>query len=260
MKPQKYFPKKIIELTFSLTQKEIKSRYKNAFLGFLWIIINPLIQMLVIGFVFSHITHFNINNYHLFLFAGLLPWNFFSQAWDKATQRIVWDRNLILKAKFPRSVIPLSMVFSHFFYFFLSWGVLIIFCLVSGQFQIIFPLNFLRQVLGIVFLVILVSGISLITSCLNVFFRDIAFMVQAFILIWFYATPIIYPLSAIPEKIRIIFYLNPLSGIFTLFRSPFIDFDFPLTILIGQFVFAILVLIFGNWLFNKKEKHFTDWL
>jgi len=123
------------ELLLALTQKEIKARYKHAVLGFLWVFLNPLIQMLVIGFVFSLIFRFGIENYYLFLFAGLLPWNFFSLALTKATSRIVWDRNLVQKAKFPRSTIPLSVVLSHFVHFLASWLLLIIFLLVSRQWQ-----------------------------------------------------------------------------------------------------------------------------
>lgn len=158
------------ELLLALTEKEIKARYKHAVLGFLWIFINPLIQMIVMGFVFSLIFRFGVENYYLFLFTGLLPWNFFSLALNKATPRIVWDRSLIQKAKFPREVIPLSMVLSHFFHFAISWLMLIIFLLVTRQFQF-FKLSIISsQLFAIILLFIFTSGLSLITSALTVFF------------------------------------------------------------------------------------------
>lgn len=248
------------QLLLALTQKEIKARYKHAVLGFLWIFINPVLQMLVMGFVFSRIFRFGIENYYLFLFTGLLPWNFFSQSLDRATQRIVWDRSLILKAKFPRSVIPLSVIFSNFFHFFVSWLVFFSFLLITGKFQFFTLSALLAQLTAIIFLLIFVSGLSLFTSALDVFYRDIAFIVQAVILIWFYATPIIYPLEAMPDKIRFLFYLNPLSGIFSLFRRPLVGFQLPFQILISQFLFIILIAILGLRFFNRKEKYFADWL
>lgn len=248
------------ELLLALTQKEIKARYKNTFLGFLWIFINPLIQMLVMGFVFSLVFQFGIKNYYLFLFTGLLPWNFFSLSLNKATPSIVWDRSLIQKARFPRSVIPLSVVFSHFFHFVASWFLLIVFLLVTQQWQF-FTLSIIGlQFLAILLLIIFTTGVSLITSALNVFYRDIYFVTQAATLIWFYATPIIYPLNRIPEQFQLIFYLNPLSGIFSLLQKPLTETQIPNQILLAQIGLIIFVAFLGIWLFRRKEKYFADWL
>lgn len=249
-----------LELLWALTEKEIKARYKHAVLGFLWVFINPLIQMIVMGFVFSLIFRFGIKDYYLFLFTGLLPWNFFSLALNKATPRIVWDRNLIQKAKFPRSVIPLSVVLSHFFHFLASWLLLIIFLLLTHQWQFFTLSTVSNQLLAIFFLLIFTCGLSLITSSLNVFYRDITFLVQAATLIWFYVTPIIYPLSKIPPKFQLIFYLNPLSGIFSLLQKPLVASQIPNNVLLIQIGVIISVGLLGVWLFRKKEKYFSDWL
>jgi len=248
------------ELLIALTEKEIKSRYKNAVLGFLWVFINPLIQMIIMGFVFSLIFKFGVKNYYLFLFVGLLPWNFFSLALNKATPRIVYDRNLIQKSSFPREVIPLSMVLSHFFHFVASWLILIIFLLIRGQWQFFTPMIIACQLLSIILLLIFTCGLSLITSALNVFYRDINFVVQALVLVWFYATPIIYPLNAIPIKYRLIFYLNPLSGIFSFLQKPVIDNKFPATIFILQIIFIFLIAFISIFLYKKLCKYFSDWL
>jgi len=249
-----------LDILLALTQKEIKARYKNAVLGFLWIFINPLIQMLVMGFVFSLIFKFGIKNYYLFLFTGLLPWNFFSLAWQKATPRIVFDRSLIQKSKFPREVIPLSMVFSHFFHFAISWLMLIIFLVITHQWQFFSLSAISYQLSAIILLFVFTCGLSLITSSLNVFYRDINFIIQALILIWFYVTPIVYPLQNIPQKYLPIFYLNPLSGIFTLLQKPFLDQQFPLSILIAQIGLIGLITIIGIYIFRKQSRYFSDWL
>ena len=248
------------ELLLALTQKEIKARYKHAVLGFLWIFINPLIQMLVMGFVFSLIFRFGIKNYYLFLFIGLLPWNFFSLALNKATPRIVWDRDLIQKSKFPRSVIPLSMVLSHFFHFAISWLMLMIFLLITKQWQFFTLLAISHQSLAIILLLIFTSGLSLITSALNVFYRDINFVVQAGVMIWFYATPIIYPISIIPQKFQSVFYSNPLLTIFTLLQKPLVGNYIPTSFVLAHILTIFIIFIFGRILFVKKEKYFSDWL
>jgi len=100
----------------------------------------------------------------------------------------------------------------------------------------------------------------LITSSLNVFYRDINFVTQAAVLIWFYATPIIYPLKAIPPKIRPIFYLNPLSGLFSLLHNPLVQTSFPLGILLFQIGMILIITLLGIWVFRKKSPHFSDWL
>lgn len=252
--------KHFFDLLLALTEKEIKARYKHAVLGFLWIFINPLVQMLVIGFVFSLIFHFGIKNYYLFLFTGLLPWNFFSLALVKATPRIFWDRNLIQKAKFPREVIPLSMVLSHFFHFVASWLMLILFLLATRQFQFFEPIVIASQILAIILLLLFTSGLSLITSALNVFYRDIAFVTQAVVMLWFYLTPIIYPLTVIPQKYWPIFYLNPMLTIFNLLQKPIAPIFLPTNVVISHFLIILLTLAVGSILFRKKSKYFADWL
>ena len=252
--------KHFFELLLALTQKEIKARYKNAILGFLWIFINPLVQMLVMGFVFSLIFRFGIKNYYLFLFTGLLPWNFFSLALTKATSRIVWDRNLIKKSNFPREVIPLSMVLSHFFHFCISWLMLIAFLLFTRQWEFFNLSSICNQLSAILLLLTFTCGLSLLTSSLDVFYRDINFIVQAIILVWFYVTPIIYPLQSIPSAYLPIFYLNPLSGIFTMLQQPFLDQPFPLPVLIAQISLIGIITVLGIYVFKKQSRYFTDWL
>ncbi|MBU3956709.1 ABC transporter permease [Patescibacteria group bacterium] len=253
--------RQFFELLFAFTQKEIKARYKNAVLGFLWMFLNPVIQMVVIGFVFSLIFRFGIKDYYFFLLAGLLPWNFFALSINKATPAIVYERNLIQKSFFPREVIPLSIVLSNFFHLLISLFLFLIFLGAIGKWQIFAPLNFLLFLISLFFLLIFTAGFSLITSSLNVFWRDITFFTQALVLIWFYATPILYPLSFIPKQFQAVFYLNPLSGIFTsLQRSAISNGSFPYQILLGQFLLIIFIFIFGVILFKNRAKYFSDWL
>jgi len=253
--------KQFFELLFAFTQKEIKARYKNAVLGFLWIFLNPVIQMVVMGFVFSLIFRFNIQDYYLFLFAGLLPWNFFSLSLTKATPSIVYERSLIQKSAFPREIIPLSIVLSNFFHILITLSLFFIFLVAIGKWQILIPTNLFFIATNLFFLLIFTSSVSLITSSLNVYWRDINFFTQALVLIWFYATPILYPLSLIPERFQTIFYLNPLSGIFATFQKAIIgNGSFPYSVLISQYFIIICFFLASLILFKNRAKYFSDWL
>src|SRR3989344_8713982 len=118
--------RQFFDLLFGMTEKELRARYKNTFFGFLWIVVNPLLQMLVIGFIFRLFIKEPIQNYYLYLFAGLLVWNFFSISLTKATPSIVNERSLIKKAKFPREVIPLSIILSNLVHLILALLLLLI--------------------------------------------------------------------------------------------------------------------------------------
>jgi len=258
-----------LDFLSAMTQKEIKARYKRASFGFLWIVLNPLLQMLVLGFVFQFFVPVKVDNYFLFLFAGLLPWNFFAQSLTKTTPAFCYERNLIKKAKFPRESIVLSIIFSNLFHFLVALSLLIL-ALVADKLLIesysfmriiIYLLRMLWVIPAILLLLIFTVGFSLITSSLNVKFRDINFIVQLAVMLWFYATPVIYALNLLPEFLRPIFYLNPMTAIIELFHYALMG----LPITMSNFIWVAVVMVacffyFGLRVFNKENKNFDDWL
>lgn len=258
-----------LDFLLVMTQKEIKARYKHAALGFLWIIISPLLQMLVMGFVFQFFVPVKVDNYFLFLFAGLLPWNFFSQSLIKSTQAFIYERNLIKKAKFPRESIILSIILSIFFHFLVALAILVILLVGDkiilegyGFIQLISYLGMMLWLIpAILLLLFFTVGLSLLTSSLNVQFRDVNFMVQLSVILWFYATPVIYSLNLLPELLQPLFYLNPLTLIIELFHYALmgLPITFPEISLIGLISIS-LVFYFGLRVFRKKSKNFDDWL
>lgn len=245
------------ELLLALTEKEIKVRYKNAILGFLWMFLNPLLQMMVIGFIFSLVFRIGIKDYYLFLFAGLLAWNFFSLSLSSSTASIVNNRSLIAKSSFPRMVIPLSQILSNFFHFMIAMSILIVLLVFLEKGSVKFfllPFLFFWEIIFIV-------GLGLLTSAAYVFYRDISFLVQMFTMIFFYATPIIYPMSLVPEKWLIFFYLNPLVGIISTYQSVLVDQPFlPPFIIMMQVLISFVILLVGIFFFKKKSVFFADWL
>lgn len=240
----------------AMTEKEIKARYKKAVFGFLWVLLNPLLQMILIGLIFSYFI--NIQNYFLFLFSGLLVWQFFSLTLNKTTPIFYYERNLLSKAKFPKEVIPLSIIFANFFHLLASLLLLIIFLIIIQAF--VLP-NILLIIPALIWLIFITTGISLLTSSLNVKYRDINFFIQTILILWFYATPIIYNLSIVPENIHFIYYLNPLTSIFELFHIAFLGQGFISgQMLIANLIGTALLLIVGITIFRKESDYFVDWL
>lgn len=252
-----------------MTEKEIKARYKHALLGFFWIVINPLSQMLVMGLVFQFFVSIDVDNYFLFLFAGLLPWNFFSQSLNKATPAFFYDRNLIKKAKFPREAIVIAIIFSNFFHFLVALTLFIVVLFVNKVFfahadlaaLLVFATQLLWLLPATLLLLLFTSGLSLLTSSYNVRFRDVNFMVQLGTMLWFYATPVIYVLDLLPAQFWPIFYLNPMTLISELFHFSLIGTPLTLpTMSILSIGVIILTVFFGLLVFKRESKNFDDWL
>lgn len=246
------------DLLSAMTEKELKSRYKRTVFGFLWVIINPILQMLIIGFIFTFFIKQQIEHYYFFLFIGLLIWNYVSLSLSKATPSIVYERNLIKKSHFPRSVIPLSIILSLLIHFLIALALLFV------PLLFIHSLTFSGILLTVpltIWLTFTIIGISLFTSALNVFYRDINFFVQALLMLWFYATPIIYPLTFIPVHFKWIWYFNPLTSIVQLFQASLLSQPFPPLNQIGiNFLLSLLLVIVGIRLFSSTSKHFDDWV
>ncbi len=258
-----------LDFLWVMTQKEIKARYKHATLGFLWIVINPLSQMAVMGFVFQFFVPVHVDNYFLFLFAGLLPWNFFAQSLTKTTPAFFYERNLIKKAKFPREAIVLSIILSNLFHFLVAL-LLLVAALVTDkvffeQYGFLELLSYIGRMLwllpAILLLLSFTVGLSLLTSSLNVRFRDVNFMVQLAVMLWFYATPVIYALNLLPELLRPLFYLNPMTFIVELFHYALMGLPVTFVELWAIAITVIVIVLYiGLLVFKKENRNFDDWL
>lgn len=247
-----------LELLWEITKKELQVRYKHTVFGFLWLIANPLMQMLVIGFVFPLFIKEPVKHYYYYLFAGLLAWNFFSLSLSKATQSIVFERSLIKKAVFPRMVIPISIVLSNLINFVIAF---ILFLIPVSFLQTLSVASAFYFLLGLTLLIIFTVGVTLLASSLNVKFRDINFFVQAILIVWFYATPVMYSLSQLPERFYWIWHLNPLTSIFQLIQAALVGSVPPEpSMMLANFTTIFIVGILGVVTFLKESKDFDDWL
>lgn len=248
--------KQYFDFLFALTSKEIKARYKRAIFGFLWVILNPLLQMLVIGFIFSFFIQ--IPNYHLFLLSGLLTWGFFSLSLAKATPSIMYESSLLRKAPFPIEAIPLAIILSNFFHTVITFSMLVPYIIFFHHFSVV---RLLFLVTGLAWILVLTAGLSLLTAAFQVKYRDIAFFVQSLLLLWFYATPIMYSLELVPAKIHWLFAINPLTAIFQLIQNSITgQGEISISIFTGNVIISFLFCSLGIYTFNKRKKYFVDWL
>lgn len=245
------------ELLFNLVKKELKVKYRNSVLGFFWSLLSPLLMMLVFTFIFSHIFRFDIKNFPVFLLVGILPWNFHVLSLSSSVSAVLANGNLVKKVYFPREILPISIVLANFVNFLLEFLVLFGFLIV---FRFPFYIYFYLLILIILIQLIFSLGLAFIFSCLNVYFRDIQHFVSILLLVWFYASPIIYPADkVIPAKYQLIYNLNPLASLITLYRQVLYYVQFPsLKMLIYALAGSIALFVFGYLLFNRYAPEFAE--
>ena len=240
-----------------LTQREIKARYKQSFVGYAWVLLNPLSQLLVYSFVFSVVFRFPTANipYPIFLFSALLPWTLFQNAISSATQSLVVNASLLKKIAFPREIIPYSVVFSKLVDFFFSALVFVAFVLIF-RVQLATTSWWIFPILGAQ--IILTVGLSLTLAAANLFYRDIQYLANLLLMLWMYMTPIVYPLSMVPTRYAWLYKLNPMVGIVEGYRSALFGYPFESTIIVWAALISILVFLISYRLFKRAEKVFAD--
>lgn len=247
-----------LELTRELTGREIKARYKQSVLGYAWVILNPLLQMLIMAFVFSKILRFSDLGvpYPLFLYVGLLPWTLFSGSLSSATNSLVNNASLLSKVYFPREIFIISTTLAKIVDFFLASIVLVIFFIIYHQ-----PLTISLLWFVPIFLIqqLFTFGLSLILSSINLFYRDIQYLLTLLLTIWMYLTPVIYPVELFPDRYRWIFQLNPMAVIVNAYRQVILGGGMPnLMSLSIALTVSLLITLAGYRLFKKLEGVFAD--
>lgn len=244
-------------LLLQLTLREIKARYKQSFVGYAWVLLNPLAQLLVYSFVFSIVFKFPTGNipYIVFLYAGLLPWTLLSSSIASATQSLVENSSLLKKVAFPREVIPYATVIAKMVDFGFSAILFLLLMLLNRV-----PLSWTIVYFIPIFIaqIFLTTGLSLILAAFNLFYRDIQYLTNLMLMLWMYMTPIVYPLSLVPMKYVWLYKLNPMVGIMEGYRSAIFGYPFEWTIIWWAFGCSAVIFILGFFIFKRSEKHFAD--
>ena len=220
-------PRRLIllrDILYELVMRDIKLRYKRSVLGFAWSLINPLAQMLVLTFVFNFVLPLHIDNYTVFLFTGLLAWNWFQSALVAATGAIVDNRDLIRRPGFPSAILPMVTVTSQLVHFILAFPILFAFLYLSGirpsPAILILPLIILLQFA-------LTLGIAYLLATFQVTFRDTQYLLGIILLLGFYMTPVFYDTTMIPTQYHLFYDFNPMVQLIQAYRAILLQGHFP---------------------------------
>ncbi|MCR4925241.1 MAG: ABC transporter permease [Clostridiales bacterium] len=245
------------QMIFSLTHRELRGRYKGSVLGFLWTFLNPLLQMFVYTFVFSIIMRSKIEKYYLFLFVALIPWIFFSTCLTAGSGCVLYSGDMVKKIYFPREVLPLSFVTTAFVNMLYCFVVVFAVLIFSGWGINFFALLYLPIVLAVEFLLTL--GITLFTSALTVYVRDLQHILSIFALAWQFMTPVMYSSKSVPEKYLFLFNLNPMTSVVDSYRSILYYKEIPhVRTLTSAVLFGVFFIVFGEIVFSKLQKGFAE--
>ncbi|MBN2137982.1 MAG: ABC transporter permease [Sedimentisphaerales bacterium] len=247
-----------LELLFELTKKEIKIRYKNAFLGILWSLANPLAFALVYYFVFKLIMRSRIENFSLFLITGLFPWQWFANSLILSTSIFISNKSLIKKTMLPKTVLLLASIMNGGVHFLLSVPVVVLFLLLAGKSPSLIWLVGLPAMLIPQFLIIL--GLSWLFSSINVFFRDLQHLVGVLIQIAFWLTPIVYPHTGIPKSFKIFVFLNPMTPVIISYRQLFLEGRFDIRYWCISLITGLLLSAAGYSVYRKLNWKFAELL
>ena len=267
------------ELLQNLTNREVRGKYRRTALGQLWSLANPIAAILIYTFIFSFIFRLpaqvgdpsGLDNYALWLVCGLLPWLFFNRVLTVGTESLVANAGLIQKVYFPRIVLPLSLANATFFTWLLEMGVLVVALSLLGSFVLPWlPLVALFMILFAIFAV----GLSMIFSIINVYFRDLSYLLTIVLQFWFYLTPVLYPVELVatqsdtlggllgtPITLLDLYSLNPVEGFVEIFRNLLYDNRVPdLGTVLVALAWTVSAFGVGAWMYSRKEKMLAELL
>ena len=244
------------ELLKSNIKKEIRGKYKGSFLGVLWSFINPLLQVAVYAIVFPYIMRIKTDNYLQYLIIGIIPWTFFTTVINQGMITVRMNAGIIKKVYFPREILPISVALSGLVNFFISCIIIVLFC-VFGGIGISWHIALLPVVAIIQFFFTL--GLVFAFSAINIYIKDVEYIVQFIINMLFYGTPILYSVELFPEKMRWLLYMNPLTEIINFYRDIFMYHRLPETTPVLYLLGVTVVVFFiGLAIFRKLEKGFAE--
>ncbi len=250
------------ELFYILSWRDIKVRYKQTVIGAAWGIIKPLLTTIVFYVVFKKVANLPYTGkapYILMIFAGMLPWQFFSNALSEASGSLIGNANLLTKVYFPRMIIPASSVITSLVDFAITFGLMLLMMLFyhfMPGWQIVFLPIFILLAFLCAF------GVGLFLTTLNVKYRDFRYIMPFIIQFGLYITPVGYStealVSKIPENLQWLFYLNPMVGVIDGFRFCLLGDNMQWTTLLSSVFISLFFLMLGIWYFRKMEKTFAD--
>jgi lipopolysaccharide transport system permease protein len=248
------------ELVLSLIRRQYQLRYRQSLVGFSWAILPPLASLLVATVVFHGVIGVQSGKagvpYTLFTLAALTPWTFFSQSVTAGVPSIVGSIQMVTRLPFPRAVIPISMIGTSMIDLGISLVGFVLFAVITGAGL---PITALWLPVLLAIELVLVVGVVLLGSAVNVFARDVRIAIPLVTQLWLFLTPVMYPLESVSDGMRSLYLLNPMTGLVEAFRQILAYGEPPsLGLLIPAIVGAIVILALGTWYFSTTEERFAD--
>ncbi len=245
------------ELLYFLTWRDVKVRYKQTLLGATWAVVQPLLTMVIFTFIFNRVAQISSEGipYPIFAYAGLLPWTFFSNAVSSSGNSLVGSSHLITKVYFPRMIIPGAAVTAGLVDFGIAFLMLVI---LMAYYHIGVSWQIVVLPVLIVHTTLLAFAVGMWLSALNVKYRDVRFALPFLVQIWMYISPIAYPASVVPQRWRLVYSLNPITGIVGGYRSALFGQALDWAALSLSVVTTMLLLVYSLYFFRKTEKSFAD--
>ncbi|MGE0471034.1 MAG: ABC transporter permease [Nitrospira sp.] len=246
------------ELGYALIWRDLAVRYKQTAIGVAWVILQPLIMMLIFTAVFGRMAKVPSDGvwYPVFSLTALLPWTYFSQAVSRGGESVVANGRMVSKIYFPRLWLPIAMVISPLVDFALSMVLLFGLLIYAG-----IPLTWKVVTLPVFILLAMLTalGISLFTSAMNVKYRDVGHAIPFVIQIWMFLTPIVYPVSLVPEHWRWLYGLNPMAGVIEGFRWALLGRTAPDPVIMMESAAVLAVVVMAGLVyFRRTERRFAD--
>ena len=241
----------------NLIAKDFKVRYRNMSLGIFWSLLNPLVMMAVLTFVFTVILPSRRPYFPLFVLMGLLPYNFFTLAWANGTNAVVDNAQLVKKVPFRRELLPVSVVLANAQNYLIQLGLLLTACgLILG-----ISANWLWLPLLVGLQVLFVCGMALASSALDVYFRDMRYVVESSNLVLFWLVPIFYGFESVGPRFALIYELNPIAAVTLMTRTVLLEGDSPNPATLAKLAsVSLLTLLAGSAIFRRIQKDFSDYL
>jgi len=243
----------------SLVLRDFRIRYRNMSLGVFWSLLNPLVMMGVLTFIFTRIfPNTNIPNFHVFVLCGIVPYNFFALALVSGTLSIFGNAGLVKKVILPREVVPISTVLANGIHFSIQIALLLGITLAAGyrvnEHWVLLPAVFGLEV-------VFVCGLALITSALDVYFRDIRYVVESANTVLFWMVPIFYSFDTIPQRFHPLYQYNPIAAVVLACRNILLESIEPPPALLSKLA-VVSVISFGAGLlvFARLKRNFSDYL
>lgn len=245
------------ELLYFLTLRDIKIRYKQTALGVAWAVLQPVLTTIVFSILFSTVPRFNSPSipYPLFALSGLIVWLFVQTSITMASIAFISNTNLVTKVYFPRLILPIAAAFAGLFDLLFSLAILVG---LMGYYASIPGWQIALAPLFIVLAIVITIALGTLFSALNVRFRDVKYALPFLLQVWMIASPVFYPMEIVPEKWRIFYALNPMTGILDGFRSALFGTPFNWPLIGISTASVVVVTLFSLFVFKRMEDDFAD--